>query len=146
MDAAALKESWALVTKSGDDVPMFFYSHLFVTHPELRSMFPIGMATQRDRLVGALGRIVSNVDQLDEVTEYIEQLGRDQRRFSVVTDHYSAVGASLLATLKHFLGAAWSAPGASASWSVSWPRPWSRAVWKHGRHGHHRRSRPPLLL
>ena len=53
--------------------------------------------------MGALGRIVSNVDQLDEVVGFIEQLGRDHRRFSVVTEHYSAVGASLLATSGTFL-------------------------------------------
>ncbi|MBO0843633.1 MAG: oxidoreductase [Nocardioides sp.] len=119
MDPAALKESWALVAKSGDEVPMFFYSHLFVSHPELRPMFPISMATQRDRLVGALGRIVSNADQLDEVVGFIQQLGRDHRRFSVVTEHYAAVGASLLATLKHFLGAAWT-PELAADWSAAY--------------------------
>jgi NAD(P)H-flavin reductase/hemoglobin-like flavoprotein len=108
MDTAALKDSWELVTKSGDEVPLFFYSHLFLTHPDLRAMFPISMSAQRDRLVDALGRIVSNVDQLDEVTPFIQQLGRDHRRFSVVADHYNAVGASLLATLRHFLGAAWN--------------------------------------
>ena len=119
MDAAALKDSWAVVSKSGDEVPMFFYSHLFVSHPELRSMFPVSMVAQRDRLVGALGRIVSNVDQLDDVVGFIEQLGRDHRRFSVVTAHYSAVGASLLATLKHFLGAAWT-DELAANWSEAY--------------------------
>ena len=108
MDTAALRSSWDQVTSSGDEVPLFFYSHLFLSHPELRSMFPISMAAQRDRLVGALGRIVSNVDDLAQVTPFIEQLGRDHRRFSVVANHYNAVGASLLATLKHFLGPAWT--------------------------------------
>ena len=68
MNTAALKETWALAETLGDEVPLYFYSHLFLTHPELRSMFPVSMATQRDKLVGALGRIVSGVDQLDEVT------------------------------------------------------------------------------
>src|SRR5687768_10117189 len=99
MDTAALQNSWAIVAKSGDEVPLFFYSHLFLSHPELREMFPISMSAQRDKLVGALGRIVSNVEQLEEVTPFIQQLGRDHRRFSVVAEHYSKVGASLLATL-----------------------------------------------
>ena len=64
MDTAALKSSWEQVAKCGDEVPLFFYSHLFLAHPEVRSMFPISMAGQRDRLVGALGRIVSHVDDL----------------------------------------------------------------------------------
>lgn len=119
MDTAALKSSWEQVAKCGDEVPLFFYSHLFLSHPELRSMFPISMAAQRDKLVGALGRIVSNVDDLPNVTPYIQQLGRDHRRFSVVASHYTAVGASLLATLKHFLGAAWN-DDLAADWAAAY--------------------------
>ena len=119
MDTAALKSSWEQVAKCGDDVPLFFYSHLFLAHPEVRSMFPISMAGQRDRLVGALGRIVSHVDDLPEVTPFIQQLGRDHRRFSVVADHYSAVGSSLLVTLKHFLGAAWT-DELAADWAAAY--------------------------
>jgi NAD(P)H-flavin reductase/hemoglobin-like flavoprotein len=109
MDTAGLKASWANVAAAGDDVPLYFYSHLFLSHPELRAMFPIQMSGQRDKLVKALGAVVSNVDELDNVIPLLEQLGRDHRRFSVVTENYTAVGASLLATLKRFLGPAWNA-------------------------------------
>ncbi len=119
MDTAALKQTWALAESLGDEVPLFFYSHLFLSHPELRSMFPVSMATQRDRLVGALGRIVSSVDELDEVVGFIEQLGRDHRRFEVIAGHYNAVGASLLATLKHFLGDRWT-DEVAADWAEAY--------------------------
>ena len=109
MDTSALRESWATVTRSGDKVPQYFYSHLFVSHPELRAMFPIQMSGQRDKLVAALGAMVSNADGVEMSAPFIEQLGRDHRRFSVVTEHYMAVGASLMATLKRFLGPAWDA-------------------------------------
>lgn len=109
MDADRLKSTWKAVTLHGDDVALYFYAHLFVTHPELRDMFPIAMDAQRDRLVGALGRIVSNVDELGDVVPYVEQLGRDHRRFAVIAEHYDAVGGSLLWTLKHFLGEEWTA-------------------------------------
>lgn len=108
MDPAALKESWAYVAKSGDDVPLFFYSHLFLSHPEVRSMFPVSMSAQRDKLVTALGTVVSNVDQFDTVAPLLGQLGSDHRRFRVDPDQYNAVGGSLLATLKHFLGDQWT--------------------------------------
>ncbi|MFD1827010.1 MULTISPECIES: globin domain-containing protein [Mumia] len=108
MDPAALKESWAYVAKSGDDVPLFFYSHLFLSHPDVRSMFPVSMSAQRDKLVTALGTVVSNVDQFDTVAPLLGQLGNDHRRFRATPDHYNAVGASLLATLKHFLGDQWT--------------------------------------
>lgn len=119
MDTAALKRTWALAEGLGDEVPLFFYSHLFLSHPELRDMFPVSMATQRDRLVGALGRIVSNVDQLGEVVAFIQQLGRDHRRFEVIAEHYGAVGASLLATLKHFLGELWT-DEVAADWTEAY--------------------------
>jgi NAD(P)H-flavin reductase/hemoglobin-like flavoprotein len=109
MDTASLKTSWGNVVAAGDDVPLYFYSHLFLSHPELRAMFPLQMTGQRDKLVAALGSVISNVDELDKVVPLLEQLGRDHRRFSVVTQHYEAVGASLLATLKRFLGPSWTA-------------------------------------
>ena len=109
MDTASLKASWGKVVAAGDDVPLYFYSHLFLSHPELRAMFPLQMTGQRDKLVTALGAVISNVDELDKVVPLLEQLGRDHRRFSVVTQHYEAVGASLLATLKRFLGPSWTA-------------------------------------
>lgn len=108
MDTAALQDSWKHVRKSGDEVPLFFYSHLFLSHPEVRSMFPVSMAATRDKLVGALGAVVSNVDNLDAVIPVLQQLGRDHRRFGAVTEHYPAVGASLLATLQYFLGPQWT--------------------------------------
>lgn len=119
MDPAALKESWAYVAKSGDDVPLFFYSHLFLSHPDVRSMFPVSMSAQRDKLVTALGTVVSNVDQFDKVAPVLGQLGNDHRRFRATPDQYNAVGASLLATLKHFLGEQWT-DELAADWAAAY--------------------------
>jgi NAD(P)H-flavin reductase/hemoglobin-like flavoprotein len=119
MDTRALKGSWAKVAAAGDDVPLYFYSHLFLRHPEVRSMFPIQMSGQRDKLVAALGAVVSSVDELDEVIPLLEQLGRDHRRFAVVTEHYDAVGASLLATLKKFHGPLWT-PNLADTWAQAY--------------------------
>src|SRR5215208_6653484 len=115
MDTAALKASWGKVAAAGDDVPLYFYSHLFLSHPEVRSMFPIQMTGQRDKLVAALGAVVSNAYELDKPIPLLEQLGRDHRRFAVITEHYAAVGASLLATLKKFLGPLWT-PDLADAW------------------------------
>jgi hemoglobin-like flavoprotein len=70
---------------------------------------------QRDKLVAALGAVVCSVDELDKVVPLLEQLGRDHRRFAVITEHYTAVGASLLAMLKSSSGLCgpqiWPIPG-----------------------------------
>ena len=95
MDAVALQRSWDRVTKHGHAVPLFFYSHLFVCHPEVRSMFPLSMSGQRDKFVSALGRIVSHADQMDADAAFLQHLGRDHRKYAVVAEHYDAVGASL---------------------------------------------------
>ena len=118
IDGARLQISWGLVAQYGDQVPLYFYSNLFVAHPHLRDMFPLGMAAQRDKLVTALGSVISSVDDLPSVVPVLQQLGRDHRRFAVVRDHYPAVGGALLATLEHFLGEDWTAELA-ADWTAA---------------------------
>ncbi|MFV2100835.1 globin domain-containing protein [Micromonospora sp. LOL_024] len=107
MDVSRLKQSWSLVVANGDQVPLYFYSTLFLAYPETRPMFPTNMAGQRDRLVNALGHIVSQVDQVDRLVGFLQDLGADHRRFAVRVEHYPAVGEALLATVRHFLEAPW---------------------------------------
>lgn len=119
MDAQALKDSWHLVARSGDQVPLYFYSVLFLMNPETRDMFPVSMARQRDRLVTALGHIVSNVDRVEELVPFLQQLGRDHRKFAVAPSHYPAVGQALLATLEHFLSDRWT-PALAHDWAQAY--------------------------
>ncbi|RIV37345.1 globin domain-containing protein [Micromonospora radicis] len=108
MDVSRLKQSWSVVVGHGDQVPLYFYSTLFLAYPETRQLFPTNMAGQRDRLVTALGHIVSEVDQVDRLVGYLQELGADHRKFAVRAEHYPAVGQALLATLRHFLAEAWT--------------------------------------
>ena len=108
MDEQRLKESFARVAAHGDEVALFFYSHLFLSHPELREMFPVSMADQRDKLLNALGRIVAEVSSHNTLVPFLQGLGRDHRKFGTLAEHYPAVGTSLLATLAYFSGTAWN--------------------------------------
>lgn len=119
MDTARMKRSFARAGEFGDEVPLFFYSHLFLTHPETRQMFPVSMMQQRDRLLAALGHITAKVDELDELVPFLQQLARDHRKFGTLAAHYPAVGASLLATLSHFLGDEWT-PELAADWEAAY--------------------------
>ncbi|GAA0583242.1 oxidoreductase [Kribbella sandramycini] len=119
MDAQALQRSWDRVTEHGEQVPLYFYSHLFVSHPQVRPMFPLSMSNQRDKFVGALGRIVSHADQLENDAAFLQHLGRDHRKYAVLAEHYDAVGGSLCATLMHFLGAEWDEELA-AHWTAAY--------------------------
>ena len=102
MDVAAMRANFGKAAANGDEAPLYFYSHLFLSHPETRQLFPVSMAHQRDRLFAALGDVVARVDDLDALVPILQQLGRDHRKFGTVAAHYPAVGASLLATLEHF--------------------------------------------
>jgi NAD(P)H-flavin reductase/hemoglobin-like flavoprotein len=119
MDSGRLQASWARVTAHGVQVPQFFYARLFIAYPELRDMFPVSMAVQSDRLVAALGRFVSDVENLPAVTSVIEQLGRDHRRFAVRAEHFPLVGEAMLATLAHFLGPDWT-PELAEDWTEAY--------------------------
>ncbi|MEU8897159.1 globin domain-containing protein [Nocardia sp. NPDC048505] len=119
MDIPALQASWRDVEKVGDEAVLYFYSHLFMAHPDVRSMFPVSMSAQRGKFFAALGRIVSNVDKIGADPTFVQQLGRDHRKFEVVADHYPAAGASLLATLQYFLGAAWT-ESLAADWAEAY--------------------------
>lgn len=82
-------------------------------------MFGVSMSAQRDRLLQALGRIVSDVDNLDALVPYLQDLARDHRKFGVLSDHYGAVGVSLLATLAHFSGPDWT-PELATWWHAAY--------------------------
>jgi len=119
VDVPALRESFGRVAVHGDEVPLYFYSYLFLRNPHLRPLFPAGMAAQRDRLVGALIRIVSDVDRLDALVPYLSDLGRDHRKFDIVAEHYPQVGEALLATLAHFLDRDWT-PHLAEQWTAAY--------------------------
>ena len=102
MDIPAMRASFAKAAAAGDEAPLYFYSHLFLSHPEARKLFPVSMAHQRDRLFQALGDVMEYVDDLDRLVPILQELGRDHRKFGTVAAHYPAVGASLIATLRHF--------------------------------------------
>jgi NAD(P)H-flavin reductase/hemoglobin-like flavoprotein len=119
LDIVRLRESFARVAMHGDELPLFFYSDLFIKHPEVRDLFPVSMEAQRGHLVDALVKIVSQVDSVAELTTFLQGLGRDHRKFGAVAEHYNAVGASLLTTLEHFSGPAWT-PELAADWAAAY--------------------------
>lgn len=112
------KETFARLEPAPDKAIAFFYGRLFAANPRLRAMFPPAMNAQRDRLFRALTRIVWSQDSPEELGGYLAQLGRDHRKYGVLPEHYPAVGAALLATLRRFAADVWS-PEAEAGWAAA---------------------------
>ena len=115
VDAFRLKDSFSKIAMHGDEVPLFFYSDLFIRHPEVRELFPISMKAQRDHLIAALAQIVSQVDKAGELSVFLTGLGRDHRKFGAVAEHYDTVRDSLIETIAHFSGDAWT-PELATDW------------------------------
>lgn len=112
-DAAAeaarlVRRTWAEVEPRSEEMTKYFYSVLFSLAPETRELFPADMEVQRGRLLRALVHVVQTIDRPDELRPFLEQLGRDHRKFGVVTSHYENFGTALLATVRKFAGESWT--------------------------------------
>ncbi|MEO5875676.1 MAG: globin domain-containing protein [Streptosporangiaceae bacterium] len=114
-----VKESFSLIEPHTEKAAAYFYGRLFAESPRLRAMFPPSMDVQRDRLFRGLTTIVWSLDSPDALASYLSQLGRDHRKFGVFDEHYGAVGTALLATIRKFLGEAWT-PEVEAAWSAAY--------------------------
>lgn len=109
-----IRRSWALVEPQAEELGKHFYSMLFHYAPDTRDLFPVNMEVQRSRLLRALVHVVQMVDQPEELVPFLHQLGRDHRKFGVLTRHYDAVGGALLTAIESFAGDAWTSEVASA--------------------------------
>jgi NAD(P)H-flavin reductase/hemoglobin-like flavoprotein len=113
---ALTRSSWAVVAPRADEVARHFYATLFGLAPETRELFPVNMEVQRSRLLRALVHVVQMVDRPDEVVPFLEQLGRDHRKFGVGPEHFDAVGVALLSAVAEFAGPAWT-PEVEKAWT-----------------------------
>ncbi|MDH6123543.1 globin domain-containing protein [Kitasatospora sp. GP82] len=119
LDPAVVRASFAVVEYRADHLAKYFYAHLFAHNPGIRSLFPAEMAEQRDRLFAALTQIVLRLENLEQLTAYLRALGRDHRKFQAAPEHYPAVGASLIAAVRHFSGHSWT-PEIEKAWSEAY--------------------------
>lgn len=113
---AIIRSSFDLVAPHAEALGRHFYATLFSSAPATRDLFPVNMEVQRSRLLRALVHVVQMVDQRDELVPFLQQLGRDHRKFGVLAEHYDAVGAALLDAIRHFAGDAFT-PEVEGAWT-----------------------------
>jgi NAD(P)H-flavin reductase/hemoglobin-like flavoprotein len=111
-----IRSSFAVVEPRSEDLGRHFYATLFSRAPETRDLFPVNMEVQRSRLLRAIVHVVQMVDQTDELVPFLQQLGRDHRKFGVLAQHYDAVGVALLSAIAHYAGSAWT-PEVERAWN-----------------------------
>lgn len=108
-DASLIRRAMAEVTPVSDKVTSYFYALLFVRHPDLRSLFPAAMDTQRDRLLRALLTAAEHIDNKDVLVDYLQNLGRGHRKYGTRPEHYPAVGECLIGALSKYAAGVWNA-------------------------------------
>jgi len=114
-DAVLIRRIMAEVTPVADKVTSYFYALLFVRHPDLRSLFPAAMDTQRDRLLKALLTAAEHIDNTEILVAYLQNLGRGHRKYGTRPEHYPAVGECLIGALSKYASDIWNAE-AEAAW------------------------------
>jgi len=116
-----IRSSFSLIEPQGEEFARQFYSVLFSRAPETRDLFPVNLDVQSSRLQRALVHIVRLADQPGQLAPFLEQLGRDHRKFGVLPQHYDVFGTALLDTIRTFLGRGWT-PAVGAAWADAYRR------------------------
>ncbi len=111
-----IRKSFDQVASETEGLRRHFYAVLFSEAPETRDLFPVNMEVQRSGLLRALVHVVQMVDQPDDLVPFLQQLGRDHRKFGLIAQHYDAVGTALLGTIEHFAGDAFT-PQVEKAWT-----------------------------
>ncbi|MER6351141.1 globin domain-containing protein [Streptomyces sp. NPDC001634] len=114
-DAVLIRRTMAEVGPIADKVTSYFYALLFVRHPDLRSLFPPAMDTQRDRLLKALLTAAEHIDNTQVLVAYLQNLGRGHRKYGTRPEHYPAVGECLIAALSRYADQIWD-EATEAAW------------------------------
>jgi methyl-accepting chemotaxis protein len=114
-DQRLLRESLDLVAPVADELIAVFYDRLFASHPELRAMFPAVLDTSRKRLLQEIIALVTHYDHPRRLLPTFAAMGRRHGRYGIGVEHYAAVGAILIRTLRDFVGTGWT-PAHQGAW------------------------------
>jgi hemoglobin-like flavoprotein len=109
MDAQLLKQSFTQIVPRKDEFARSFYQRLFSQFPETAPLFTkVNMERQEKSLMATLGAVVNGLAAGEDVSPAVKVLGKRHQGYGVLPDHFDAVGQSLLATLREFLGTSWT--------------------------------------
>ncbi|SDT71189.1 NAD(P)H-flavin reductase [Streptomyces sp. TLI_053] len=108
-DIELIRTSLAVVEPVADRATAHFYALIFLSHPEIRALFPAAMDVQRDRLFRALLTAARSAGDPEGLRAHLGALGRGHRRYGTLTGHYGPVGECLVAALAKYAGSRWNA-------------------------------------
>lgn len=117
LNISLLETTFEAVKPRGSELVDHFYTTLFEQHPEVVPMFAdADMQEQRRMLLSALALVVGNLRNPDALVPAVQALGTKHHGWGVQPEHYAVVGATLLGSLEHIAGDAWT-PEIEQAWS-----------------------------
>lgn len=96
-----------------------FYARLFELSPELRSLFPADMASQRHKLMSTVDAAVVSLWRIESVSPALAALGRRHLEYGALPAHYELVGAALLGAIGESLGPIYT-PEVEEAWEAAY--------------------------
>ena len=112
-----VRESFKKIEPMAVEAGILFYKRLFLEHPELQPMLGGTLEQQGRTLMNVITWAVDNLDDLDHVTDAVEELGDRYATYGGLEGHYGVVASVLLATLGEALGDDAFTSEVKAAWS-----------------------------
>jgi len=117
LNVELLRSSFALVVEREPEVTSKFYDVLFAKYPAVRPLFSRrSRADQEKMLRDMLVAIIDHLEDATWLTTQLSGLGAKHLDYGVTPEMYGWVGDSLLETLAHVAGDAWT-PELKAAWT-----------------------------
>ena len=114
-----VQDSFADVVPITDTAAAEFYRRLFAAAPDTRALFHTDMAAQGRKLFLTLATVVDGLDRLDTILPVARELAIRHIRYGAKEQHYAAVGAALIETLRVGLGERFDVE-TEAAWSLAY--------------------------
>lgn len=99
-----VKESWAKILPSADQVGDLLYARLLETYPELDPIFKGDFTEQGRKLMAMIGHAVDGLDDFALMVPALISLGTRHRDYGVQEDDYPKLADALIWTLQQGLG------------------------------------------
>jgi NAD(P)H-flavin reductase/hemoglobin-like flavoprotein len=114
-DIGLIKESFAYLMAASPDSMDYFYERVFAASPDTRSLFPMSMSAQHERMLAAMTQVIFSLDTEAACAELLGRLGRDHRKFGVTEHHHETFFAALRDTVRYYIGPDWR-PEVAEAW------------------------------
>ena len=117
INATIIRATFKDVLAQGPAFISRFYEILWDRYPVSQTFFQdVDMEKQKAALLNALKTCVDNLDSLEKVVPFLQQMGKRHVDYGVQPEHYDLVGECLLATFEEYFYTEWT-PEYASQWT-----------------------------